>query len=147
MLEHLTKRFTINQSEIEKAAIKRVAPEIARLNTEKQLYQRGVDVRGQPLTPPYTARTKVIKARKGQPINRVTLRDTGELHKSIKVEPKDDAIYIEMFKVVGGDDIAEKLRQKYNQQFEGLMDESITELVTKVKPVFIELVKDALVTQ
>jgi len=146
MLEHLTKRFTINQREIEKEAIKRVAPKIAELNTAKQL-EVGLTAKGQPVRPAYADSTKRYKRRKGQPVDRVTLRDTGRFHNTFKVIADDTDIMIQTnLELQRGFNLSDHLAGRYKDIL-GLTDESITELVTKVKPVFIELVKDALVTQ
>lgn len=59
--------------------------EILYHNTEAQLYQRGVDSTGRPVKPPYTPYTVQLKRQKGQPTDRVTLRDTGDFHDSFEV--------------------------------------------------------------
>jgi len=144
MLEDAIKKLRFNQRKLEREAINLLQGEIEYLNTEEQLYQKGVDARGRKLTPGYTNRTKVIKARKGQPTNRVTLRDTGELHGSFKVTANDRDITVEMTKVVDGEDIAKKLRDKYQTMYEGLSPESIGKLAEKMKPILIDLIKDEL---
>ncbi len=138
MLQEALKKLRFNQRKIEQEAVREVADEIARLNTEDQLFQKGVDVRGRPLTPPYSPRTKVLKAKKGQPTNRVTLRDTGKMHESTKVDAKEDAIYVEMFREAGGFNVADWLRGHYNQQFEGLTPESIGKLKSIISQAFIK---------
>lgn len=55
------------------------------LNTREQLYNRGIRSDGRMVTPKYAQSTIVRKRRKGQPYNRVTLRDTGEFHKSFQI--------------------------------------------------------------
>lgn len=44
---------------------------------------RGKDVAGDDIEPPYTRRTRILKRRKAQPFDRVTLRDTGRFHRSM----------------------------------------------------------------
>ena len=51
---------------------------IAKMNAA-QMYA-GRDSKGQPIVPAYSEATKRIKRQKRQPINRVTLRDTGNFH-------------------------------------------------------------------
>src|SRR5574344_2026493 len=55
---------------------------IVQMVARDQLYEQGVEGRGISIMDyqPYTARTIKIKQKKGQPYDRVTLRDTGEFH-------------------------------------------------------------------
>jgi hypothetical protein len=41
---------------------------------------------GTSIEPPYSEVTRMIKRAKGQPVNRVTLKDEGDFHRSIQVE-------------------------------------------------------------
>ena len=63
---------------------------IIELNTEgektSQLFELGVDSQGNRLGD-YSGFTKNIKASKGQRIDHITLKDTGEFYKSFKVTP------------------------------------------------------------
>lgn len=56
---------------------------IIELNTQYQLFQLGVNSEGEKLGD-YSSYTKILKERKGQPTDRVTLKDTGEFYKSFK---------------------------------------------------------------
>lgn len=62
---------------------------IINLNTEVQLYDEGVDSFGVSLfaKSPYTPLTQRIKRAKNQPVNRVTLKDTGDYYKTFKIKP------------------------------------------------------------
>lgn len=53
--------------------------------TNGQMY-KGEDSKGMQFVPSYALSTINTKKRKGQPTNRVTLKDTGDLYKSIKVD-------------------------------------------------------------
>lgn len=65
-----------------------IQKEIVRLNTEVQLFDLGENALGIKLSAiggAYSPFTKILKQAKGQPTDRVTLRDTGEFHESFKV--------------------------------------------------------------
>ena len=73
---------------------------------------------------PYTARTIQIKQRKGQPYDRVTLRDTGEFYSSLHVEFDDDGFY-----VTSTDDKAKYLLARYGKTIFRLTNQNFTELL------------------
>lgn len=102
------------------------------LNTRKQLYEKGIDSMGQPLEPPYTGFTKSIKRRKGQPVNRVTLKDTGAFYEGfeIGIEPN----FIDIFST---DNKSKKLTDKYGDDIYGLTDENTAILAEQIKPVLL----------
>lgn len=64
-----------------------------RMNAE-QMYM-GVRSDGQAITPGYAASTIEQKKKKGQPYDRVTLRDTGLFHQKIMVYADNENIYID----------------------------------------------------
>lgn len=53
--------------------------------TNKQWFQKGQKVDGKIIKPAYSRITVSIKKRKGDPYDRVTLRDTGRLYRSIDI--------------------------------------------------------------
>ncbi|MCK5643280.1 MAG: hypothetical protein KAJ19_20900 [Gammaproteobacteria bacterium] len=55
----------------------------------KQLFQRGIDGEGKKLAG-YARTTIRIKLRKGQPVDRTTLRDEEEFHRSITIDAFSD---------------------------------------------------------
>lgn len=61
-----------------------------------QLYRRGINGRGKKIMDyaPYRPRTIQAKKRKGQPTTRVTLRDTGEFHKSMFLVFDEEGFYV-----------------------------------------------------
>jgi len=61
--------------------------------TEKQMYQ-GLTSLGTSISPDYKQSTRDRKKRKGQPYDRVTLRDTGDFYASIDIEAKDTEFII-----------------------------------------------------
>lgn len=53
---------------------------------QSRLFNEGRDIDGNELTPFYAPVTQDIKEKKGQPYDRVTLRDTGAFYESFKAE-------------------------------------------------------------
>ena len=77
IIEEKIKALSTVQRNLDQLVINLLQPyeaEIIDLNIEEQL-QRGIDATGQPITPGYRPLTISIKRQKGQPTNRVTLRD------------------------------------------------------------------------
>lgn len=68
--------------------------EIIRLNTIDQLFDQGIDSMGASLGI-YQPFTIAIKRRKGQPTDRVTLKDEGDFYKSFVVIVNSDSFDIE----------------------------------------------------
>lgn len=71
-----------------------VQEEIIRLNTEDQLYDQGIDSEGITLGE-YSQFTVAAKRRKGQRVDHVTLRDTGEFYSTWRVIVYHDAFEID----------------------------------------------------
>lgn len=85
-----------------------------------QLYDEGKDKDGRPITPEYAPATVEIKRRKGQPTNRVTLRDTFDWQSSFWVNYQEDG-----FEIKASDWKTEKLQEKYGVGILGLQDEKV----------------------
>jgi hypothetical protein len=104
--------FVSNQNEFKDLVIE--------LNTQKQLFDKGQDSTGKSLGEyrPFTVREK---RRKGQPTDRVTLKDTGDFYESFNVQPFFGGFII--------DADAEKddkdLRDVYGEDIIGLNDENL----------------------
>lgn len=79
---------------------------IADLNAE-QLYA-GKRKDGSDITPEYSERTKEIKREKGQPTDRVTLRDTGAFYMGLRVDVQGEDV-----KVYSTDEKSDDLFKKY----------------------------------
>lgn len=63
---------------------------VIKLNTQNQLFDKGINSEGQTLASvggSYSPLTVSIKQSKGQPTNRVTLKDTGEFYLSFRTTP------------------------------------------------------------
>ena len=99
---------------------------IIQMVVRDQLYDQGIEGRGISIMSyqPYTARTMRIKQRKGQPYDRVTLRDTGEFYSSLHVEFDDDGFY-----VTSTDDKAKYLLARYGKTIFRLTNQNFTELL------------------
>lgn len=100
---------------------------ITETNAEKQLYEQGVNRLGVSIMDyrPYSEVTIQIKRAKGQPVNRVTLRDTGDFHKRFYVIANNDS-----FRVWSSDGKTRELYAKYGEIF-GLTEENLRNLVER----------------
>ena len=121
---------------------KEIQLEAVRLNTEEQLYIRGVDVHGNKLRSIYARfgkfyadRTIQIKNEKGQPTDRVTMRDTGAMYKTERAIIKANELKLDMNTY--------DLEENWGQ-FVGLDTVSKVQLVDKAKPIIKEYVKNTI---
>lgn len=107
------------------------------MNAEQQLFEQGINALGVHIADyaPYSPITIEIKRQKGQPTNRVTLRDEGDFHSSFYVVAGD-----EQFEIKAGDWKTEKLMQLYGDEILGLTNENIQDLIT-------DIMKPALLTE
>ena len=115
---------------------------ICDMNAEGQLYEKGVNTYGVPIMDymPYTHYTIEVKTIKGQPTNRVTLRDTGEFHESFYVEATDTQFVVKAY-----DWKTEKLIRKYGREILGLTRENLDELIKKyIYPELLDKAKETL---
>jgi len=128
MLEDLVKRFEgINIEQIYQKILKKMEEQIIDLNTEMQLFKKGIDSDGQPLPMPYAQRTIAHKKSEGQPIDRITLRDTGAFHRGFFVQYRKG-----FFQLYSKDDKAKKLEQEWGEEIFGLTDESIGFIIPEI---------------
>ena len=115
---------------------------IVQMVTQEQIYEKGIEGRGTEIMSyqPYTARTIRIKQKKGQPYDRVTLKDTGEFYNSLHVEFDDEGFY-----VTSTDDKAKYLLARYGKTIFRLTDENFSELLSNyIKPSLQEKLKERL---
>lgn len=96
------------------------------MNAEEQLFEQGVNRLGVSIMDyaPYSPVTIAIKEAKGQPTNRVTLRDEGDFESSFFLEVSD-----KQFEIKASDFKTEDLIKKYGRQILGLTDENIAILI------------------
>lgn len=94
---------------------------ITDMNSEDQLYEQGVNRLGVNIMDyaPYSPLTIEIKKEKGQPYNRVTLRDEGDFEQSFYVEAD-----MQQFTIKAADWKTEDLIQRYGRQILGLTEEN-----------------------
>lgn len=111
---------------------------IVDLNAEVQLYERGENALGVSISDymPYQPLTIQIKREKGQPTNRVTLRDEGDFESSFFIEADG-----EKFEIKAGDWKTEGLIKKYGRQILGLTTENLQIVINDY--VFPELLEKA----
>jgi len=115
---------------------------IIEMITRDQLYEQGVEGRGISIMEyqPYAARTIKIKKKKGQPYDRVTLRDTGEFYNSLHVEYDDKGFY-----VTSTDDKAKYLLARYGKTIFRVTNENLNELLNDyIRPSLKEKLKERL---
>lgn len=83
-------RLSIDQIAYKVAKRQSFQKEVIRINTQLQLFRKGEDSKGTKLSSiggGYSPVTIEIKRSKGQPIDRVTLKDTGDFYQSFQVVP------------------------------------------------------------
>lgn len=99
---------------------------IVDLNAEEQLFEQGINRLGVEISDyaPYSPVTIAIKEAKGQPTNRVTLRNEGDFESSLFLEVGD-----KQFEIKASDFKTEDLTKKYGRQILGLTDENIAILI------------------
>jgi len=93
------------------------------LSDGKEIQRIGAKYKG------YSPRTIREKQKKGQPTDRITLKDTGDFYFEIFADPRSDGI------VVGSaDSKSEKLQEDYGENIFGLSDKPKQEYVNVVRP-------------
>ena len=94
---------------------------ITDMNSEDQLYEQGINRLGVNIMDyaPYSPLTIEIKKEKGQPYNRVTLRDEGDFEQSFYVEADT-----QQFTIKAADWKTEDLIQRYGRRILGLTEEN-----------------------
>jgi hypothetical protein len=113
--------------------------DVVRLNAEEQLYAAGVRSDGSDIEPPYTPFTVRLKGFRGQPTDRVTLRDTGDFHRSFRLEFNADE-----FEIVAGDIKEQRLKAKYGDLILGLTEANTQKLIELIREPLIEKLKSEL---
>lgn len=119
------KRFQAEGDSIVQSILRDNEHIIIDMNAQNQLFERGIDSRGIELrnANPYSPITQKIKQFKRQPFDRVTLRDTGDFHRSFEV------IFTQEGFIITANDIkTEKLIDKYGEHIFGLTAENLKEL-------------------
>lgn len=130
MIELIVKSLKSIQSDLDSIildAVKQNEAEIIDLNIEQ--LENGLNNDSSQIAPAYTTTTIQIKRLKGQPTNRVTLKNEGDFHNSIFIAYGSDRF------ALGSTDIkTKKLKKKYGFKVLGLTDDSIQETIELIKP-------------
>lgn len=130
IIELKNRVITFNEGLVSGMYIQRIIMDneayIVDLNAQDQLYEEGINRLGVSIMDyaPYRPLTIAIKEQKGQPTNRVTLRDTGDFESSFYLEVSN-----KQFEVKASDWKTESLIKKYGRQILGLTDENISSLI------------------
>lgn len=119
-LQRRLDRFDIRR-EVRKT-IDQTADSVADFN-RKQLFA-GIRASGTDITPAYAPLTVLIKDQKGQPTDRVTLKDAGQFYENIFVDVNSDT-----FEIDSNDPKSDSLKKKYGNRIFGLTPESRGEYV------------------
>ena len=119
--------------------LKRNAQILIGLQTNGQMYA-GLRSDGSEIEPSYTRLTKQIKSEKGQPYDRVTLKDTGSFYKKtfIKLDPDG-------FEFDSADPKRDELVEKYKEAIFGLTDENKAKLSRRLKAQLLNEIKQRLI--
>lgn len=114
----------LNSGVYTRKALEQNKEKIVELNV-KQLNELGVNSLGIQIDTyaPYSPYTVYVKKQKGQPTDRVTLRDTGDFHRSFDVVFEPSSFYI-----TATDSKTEDLVAKYGVNIFGLTAENRTDL-------------------
>lgn len=135
----LSKYKKIDVQFASESSIQDTGKELASIQQD-QLFQ-GVRSDNSPIEPEYRPRTIGYKQRKGQPYDRVTLKDTGDFYSGIVIDVRQDIFVIDSADVKSG-----MLQQKYGKNIFGLNDQSRIEYIKTLRPVFIQYIKNALLS-
>lgn len=122
-LKKIKQEFTIENIMVKVVGKdRRLMTLIVSLNTQDQLFNKGIRSDGSDITPPYSAYTISLKQAKGQPTDRVTLKDTGEFYDSFVafVDGSKDIIIDSNPIKVDEQGFETNLLEKYGERVEGL---------------------------
>lgn len=113
---------------------------IIEMITQDQLYDLGIEGRSKEIMSymPYKPSTIKKKHKKGQPTNRVTLKDTGSFYRSLHIEFDSDGFY-----VTSTQDKSKYLLKKYGRTIFRLTDNNLKILLHDyIKPSLKEKMKN-----
>jgi len=108
------------------------------LNTEEQLFEKGIDSFGASLGD-YTDFTKTVKSIKGQRIDHITLEDTGEFYKSFAIKVQNGGFLI----TADGQKEDTNLLEEYGKEILGLTDENLQIVIDAIKEKLIPIILTA----
>lgn len=98
---------------------------VVEMNSEDQLFEKGITRTGEFIGDyaPYRPFTIEVKRLKGQPTDRVTLRDEEDFHRSFELILHEDS-----FEIIATDRKTKELMFKYGEEILGLTDENFRDL-------------------
>jgi hypothetical protein len=114
ILEMLKRLEVINMMEVAAEAIESTKEDLKEWQKE-QLFAGYINDGKTKITPPYKASTRRTKARKGQPYDRVTLRDTGAFYEGIFIDVRNST-----FVTDSTDEKSSILQDKYGSKIFGI---------------------------
>lgn len=109
------------------------------LNLQREQLQKGIDAKGNQIKPPYADSTIERKKKKGQPYNRVTWKDSGDLYRSFGINYNESE---GTFIIRGNRFYREYLLKRYGNDVEGLTPESIERVQRKIEPRLNEIIQE-----
>lgn len=117
-------------------ALSPLEEDIADLN-RAQLW-RGFDSSGLKMVPPYAKSTRKYKKKRGQPVNRVTLKDRSDFYNSIRANASPQGLMIGSDRMVKGFDLAGFLDARYGHgdSIYGVTPKSREKLLKQSIPTF-----------
>lgn len=121
---------------------------VIKLNTEDQLFRKGIDSEGDKLRSIfarfgryYADRTILIKEGKGQPTDRVTLKDTGDFYRSFDlILTNDNDLEITANTLKEDNDLAEV----WGADIIGLTDENLKIVIEKAREIIIPIIRSTI---
>ena len=149
MLDALTNILMVARSLNQDTAVKAFDNEsttnmVVEMNTEEQLFELGQDESGallENIGGDYATKTKLYKRQQGQPIDRVTLKDTGEFYRSFRAEVQYNGdIIITANTIKEGED----LQQRWGKGILGLNKQSKEKLQNEIRDDIIREVRQIL---
>lgn len=118
-------------------AIEKTATDAVQIQRD-QLFQ-GVNKFGEDIKPAYKPYTIRRKIEKGQPYDRVTLKDTGAFYRGVIIDVRGEEFALE-----SADEKSSSLQAKYGPSIFGLNEDSRVKYIEKLEPVFIDEIKSYL---
>jgi hypothetical protein len=105
------------------------------LNTEEQLFEKGIDALGASLGE-YSDFTKAVKKANGQRLDHITLEDTGEFYKSFAIKVQNGGFLI----IADGQKEDTNLFDRYGKEVLGLTDENLQIVIDAIKEKIIPII-------
>lgn len=111
---------------------------IIELNTQGQLFRRGVNNKNETVQDEYSQSYQKIRQRAGLPTRPVSLFFTGDFYDTFETEVTKKALS------VVADDEDKHIFSRYGTEVIGLTEQNLQKLVDRVQPLFQEKINEAL---